>query len=142
MAEHAMAELKNEIVELKEETKLTSGIIEEARIFAEVEGISAPSLLTKIEVTVKDKNKLKTNVTNINSYMTKIDTELKSLSNNINAMMVGDKTTPYWNGSDAATFYKNAIANLKHDIDAYVSARNQLDALGELYELVNSGYKK
>jgi len=99
-------------------------------------------MANKTEITVKDKNKLKTNVTNINSYMTKIDAQLSDLSKNLNAMMVGDKTTPYWNGEDAVSFYNVGISNLKNDIEDYVSAKNELDALGELYELVAAGYKK
>ena len=93
-------------------------------------------------IKVKDKNKLQKNVTNINSLMVDLAKELEQLSKNINALMVGDKTTPYWNGTDAARFYSLAISNLKHDIDDYVSARSQLDTLGRLYEVVNAGYQK
>ena len=94
------------------------------------------------KITVRDKNKLKTNVVNINSYMVKLSNELKSLSDNLNAMMVGDKNTPYWNGEDAIKFYNVGISNLKNDIADYVTARNELDVLGELYELVAAGYMK
>ena len=51
-------------------------------------------------IKVKDKAKLQKNVTNINSLMVDLAKELEQLSKNINALMVGDKTTPYWNGTD------------------------------------------
>ena len=94
------------------------------------------------KVTVKDKNKLKTYVVNINERMKLLAKEIISLSSNIDKMMKGDGKTPYWNGEDAVGFFRLAISNLSHDIEVYKAERERLEALGSLYELVNQGYKK
>ena len=94
------------------------------------------------KVTVKDKNKLKNYVVNINGRMTLLAKEIISLSSNIDKMMKGDGKTPYWNGEDAVGFFRLAISNLSHDIEVYKAERERLEALGSLYELVNQGYKK
>lgn len=94
------------------------------------------------KVTVKDKNKLKTYIVNINERMKLLAKEIISLSSNIDKMMKGDGKTPYWNGEDAVGFFRLAIANLSHDIEVYKAERERLEALGSLYELVNQGYKK
>ncbi len=96
----------------------------------------------KTSATVKDKKLLKSYVTQINAEMKILAGEIKKLSENLDKMMKGEKDGPFWNGEDAQTFFKVAVANLKHDIDDYVTAKEKLDALGELYELVNLGYKK
>ena len=94
------------------------------------------------KVTVKDKNKLKAYVVNINERMKLLAKEIISLSSNIDKMMKGDGKTPYWNGEDAVGFFRLAISNLSHDIEVYKAERERLEALGSLYELVNQGYKK
>ncbi len=91
---------------------------------------------------VKDKKKLKNNIETINSYMCKLADELNGLSQNLNNLMKGDNDGPYWNGEDAASFYKIAVKNLNNNIEDYVSARGRLESLGTLYELVDQGIKK
>ena len=97
---------------------------------------------TGTSVTVKNKDTLKKNVVNINTYMAKIAEELKLLSNNLNTLMKGKDGVAYWDGDDAVRFYNIAVSNLKNDIADYVTARNELEVLGRIYELVNAGYKK
>ncbi len=81
-----------------------------------------------------NKTGLKKNVININSYMTQIAKELKELSSNINALMVGNADGPYWNGNKAMRFYKKAIGNLGNDIIDYGTARKVLVKLANKYE--------
>ena len=78
--------------------------------------------------------KVKQSVININANMVSLANELKRLSANINAMMVGDTEGPYWNGNKAKRFYNKAISNLKNNIDDYSKARNYLNALAVGFE--------
>ncbi len=94
------------------------------------------------KIYVKNKNKLKNYIVSINGKMTQLATEIKSLSSNIDKMMKGDGKTPYWNGEDAAGFFRLAVSNLAHDIEVYKQERARLESLGSLYELVDQGYKK
>lgn len=94
------------------------------------------------KVYVKDKNKLKKCIVNINDKMKQLAAEIKSLSSNIDKMMKGDGKTPYWNGEDAASFFRIAISNLAHDIEVYKQEKARLESLGSLFELVDQGYKK
>lgn len=81
-----------------------------------------------------NKTGLKKNVVNINTYMTQLAKELKDLSSNINALMVGNADGPYWNGNKAMKFYKVAITNLAHDNKDYKTAYNRLSSLAVSYE--------
>lgn len=93
-------------------------------------------------IKVKDKTRLKKNVENINAQMIVFAQGLKDLSDNLSALMTGNKKSPYWDGPAADKFYTNAVANLKRDIADYVVVRDELEVLGRLYELVNGGYLK
>ena len=96
----------------------------------------------KVKTSVKNNQLLKTYVTKINAEMAALAEEMQKLSDNLNKMMKGDANGPYWNGEDAAAFYYMARKNVSNNIIDYSTARDKLDYLGELYELVHGGYKK
>ena len=86
-----------------------------------------------------NKTGLKKNIININNYMTQLGNELKNLSSNINALMVGNADGPFWNGNKAMKFYKKAISNLANVIKDYEKAYNRLNTLATKYETVVKG---
>ena len=84
--------------------------------------------------TVVNKSKLKTNITNINSTLTSLASELQKLSKNLDTMMKGNSDGPYWNGQAASKFYKKAVTNVKNDIEDYKTAYTKISKIAVKYE--------
>ena len=94
-----------------------------------------------------DKNKARTMVSNrIDPVLTKVYNCIKKLNEDLNIMMKGDSSGPYWEGSSAMMFYEDAVKNMKNDILNYNKSRKicaedveRLDKLLKKDESVKSG---
>ncbi len=80
------------------------------------------------------KKNIKSDVIKMNTTLGALQKKLTKLSSDLEQMMKGNGSGPYWNGSKAKKFYTKAVKNLENNIKDYNYALGVVSNLAVSYE--------